>query len=721
MNWPIESVEITDVKSVSRVIALAPVQVIGGPVGSGKTTILNAVELALSGQVTDPHAPDKPVRRNQDIFRLARQGADAMSVGLRLRDLAVSRSWTRSDTPKGPSISAKLAFTGQSAGAAKATQAEAELAQKLRPSRLGLNIRLLPSMTDGERRKIMLDMLASRIGRDGRPLDEWLYEVASASRKLRPEDGIALERRLSEAIRGTRADDPVLDRLRTVESAAKEQAKKDRELLEGTERALAELGPTGGEIDTSRISVLKDGTAALLKATRETAGEIGAAESALKRREERGEIVAKLREIEATVECRGPRKVPVMAGWAGCPGDETCPQCHGNLLPDPGYIERLVAEMNRVITERTARLGEARKIEQGRRANAASTRARLEQKEQEIAEWKAKIDAAGKATGGRCVISDAITCPLDSGSIIAVLNRLLDEWEGEAAALRRDLEESEKAVSDAAAATSAAVEELHEAERERDHFKEYGRAAMTANDARRDRIEWERKITEEQVPDLDALRAKLRGDSDRRDTLANELEDLQAAQTRANAHSGLNLEREKRAQALRCAEAIAGAAGIRGLQGEILKESVAPLAEGVNEVLRAFDPGRTFEIELVDPRGNEACILGFRDTASGTSRTFEAASGGEQAILCLAIAVAMMRLEAVNLRVLLIDNIEALDDLEPMASGLTPRRALLQAVLAAVRAGWIDSAILAGAIDVAPLADAAGTGEKEIGWTDLRT
>ena len=109
----ITRIETNGLKCLSGQRETPPVLVLTGPIGSGKTSILNAVQLALTGEIANPLAPDKPTKRNLDIFRLARQGIDGMDTKLSFdNDATLGREWIRKDTKDGPSVSSHLRFGG---------------------------------------------------------------------------------------------------------------------------------------------------------------------------------------------------------------------------------------------------------------------------------------------------------------------------------------------------------------------------------------------------------------------------------------------------------------------------------------------------------------------------------------------------------------------------------------------------------------------------------
>lgn len=106
---------------------------------------------------------------------------------------------------------------------------------------------------------------------------------------------------------------------------------------------------------------------------------------------------------------------------------------------------------------------------------------------------------------------------------------------------------------------------------------------------------------------------------------------------------------------------ITEAVGPKGLQGEFVKDTIAPLKESVNSKLRAMGVERIFYIQTEDEKGKEVFQFGYVDYDREERRNFDALSTGEQMILLIAFMTTIVERLNPPLKVLAIDNMEALD------------------------------------------------------------
>ena len=134
---------------------------------------------------------------------------------------------------------------------------------------------------------------------------------------------------------------------------------------------------------------------------------------------------------------------------------------------------------------------------------------------------------------------------------------------------------------------------------------------------------------------------------------------------------------------------ITEAVGPKGLQGELVKDALAPLIESINDKSSLMRIDKTFYIETEDDKGKEIFQFGWEDS-EGSRRNFDALSTGEQMLLLIAMMTTIIERLDPPLKMLIIDNAENLDteNLRRVLYGLT------------VAGKQLDNIIFLGVMDV---------------------
>ena len=136
---------------------------------------------------------------------------------------------------------------------------------------------------------------------------------------------------------------------------------------------------------------------------------------------------------------------------------------------------------------------------------------------------------------------------------------------------------------------------------------------------------------------------------------------------------------------------IAEAVGPKGLQGELVKDALSPMAGAIQEKLRHMGVDREFYFQTEDDKGKEVFQFGWRGPDGG-QRNFDALSTGEQLLLMAALMAAIIEKLDPPLKMLCIDNAENLD-----------RENVLRVINGLTAAGaGLDNIIISGVMDVAP-------------------
>ncbi|MBU3205178.1 hypothetical protein [Clostridium algidicarnis] len=100
--------------------------------------------------------------------------------------------------------------------------------------------------------------------------------------------------------------------------------------------------------------------------------------------------------------------------------------------------------------------------------------------------------------------------------------------------------------------------------------------------------------------------------------------------------------------------------GAKGLQGELMKETLEPIQVNIQSNLNAMDIENEFYFTTETAGGKEVFQFGWKDKF-GDKRNFDALSTGQQMILLIAMLTTFIEKANPNCKILAIDNIENLD------------------------------------------------------------
>ncbi|NME95321.1 hypothetical protein HF847_04850 [Clostridium cochlearium] len=131
------------------------------------------------------------------------------------------------------------------------------------------------------------------------------------------------------------------------------------------------------------------------------------------------------------------------------------------------------------------------------------------------------------------------------------------------------------------------------------------------------------------------------------------------------------------------------ALGAKGLQGELVKETLEPIQNDIQNNLNAMGVENEFYFTTETAAGKEVFQFGWKDKF-GDKRNFDALSTGQQMILLIAMLTTFIEKANPNCKILAIDNIENLDseNFEKVIAGLNKI------------SDKLDNIILSGVIDV---------------------
>lgn len=136
-------------------------------------------------------------------------------------------------------------------------------------------------------------------------------------------------------------------------------------------------------------------------------------------------------------------------------------------------------------------------------------------------------------------------------------------------------------------------------------------------------------------------------------------------------------------------KALYEALGSKGLQGELVKETLGPIQNSIQENLKTMGVKNKFYFSTKSETGKEIFQFGWFDEF-GDKRNFDALSTGQQMILLIAMLTTFIEKASPICRILAIDNIENLDsnNLKNVLDGLNKL------------SDKLDNIILSGVIDI---------------------
>ncbi|PJI10246.1 MULTISPECIES: hypothetical protein [Clostridium] len=152
--------------------------------------------------------------------------------------------------------------------------------------------------------------------------------------------------------------------------------------------------------------------------------------------------------------------------------------------------------------------------------------------------------------------------------------------------------------------------------------------------------------------------------------------------------------------------------GVKGLQGEIMKQGLEPLKNLVQENLRLLGIKNEFSFVCESEKGKEVFQFGWIDEKKNFV-DFDALSTGQQMMLLIAFLTAVIEKKSPKLKVLMIDNLNDLDNinLKNVLSGLKRLSPKLDNIIIA---GVIDEKINDDVIKVWNLDEISATENKEM-------
>ena len=683
-----------DIKGSTGEVALSGRDVFLGPNGSGKTTIQQAISLALLGYI--PGIERKP------SGALQLSSGDVLEVGLGFDSgFRFGRTYrrTRQRGKDGAPVVSDSQDVTVSPGQAEKnpTERDARVARECGRFVVALDLAEFVNATASQRRTFCSSLLPDGGEMDVDAARTYLVErlLTDALELNDPAGYEAMRGFITECLAEWREGLDAQAGLTAMRSwAAAQQSiwnKRERDAV-GAIRELSDLRARQQETDRDLGADerrLKELNAELVSATED----LTRAQEQVKAAATRAASLEKLRGEIASLEAALLRSVDE----AVAPEEARLAEIRSRIREVPVVDER-EAELDEIAHRR-----EAAVARRGAAADLlAECRADLSKSQKTMAQVKAGIST--------CVIDDRIGCPKN--------------WAGVEQGLAPMVAEAEQDVEHATSALKAIDDEIAECEEARKRVMAEVRNARTAakaiETANQKAVEEEaalRTASEEaqkaraaKEQRLAHLREQLRSAEEApvdpilpTDLLQKRVDGLGANITTVEEQIAVKRKQRDTLVAMQaamgdatsaeskaaCVRSLVDAVGPNGLQGEVLKRGIGAIAADVTEVLRLMNVDREAVFVCESARGAEVFDFGW--FGPDGPRIFSALSTGERALYSTALVAAFLKRANPPFRCICLDNVENLDPANFAR--------LLDGLDALIEAGRIDNVILSGVID----------------------
>ncbi len=658
------NITLENMRGQTRELALAGLDLLIAANGRGKSTTLDAVELALAGRIY------RLGLKTEFLLPLFRDGT--MAVGLTgvnggVEPVRVARGFRR----KSNGALEQSLEVSPAGGARKIADMEVEVRRHFGACTVALDLNELLSLTANEQKKLLFGFAdLGAIGMDRAGLFARICRrVVTDDVQVKADRLEAAEKWLQQLTGWWGATSDVDEGLGRLAKSSEEALRTWKKNLSDAEASMREMSDQAAQQTPAREAPAVEDELRCARAEATQLEREDAADS-----ERRRAILDRQRRI---AECR------TEIGRLSTPGaNEEASKAAADL-------ELRRAELSQIAPVTQETLEDARVAAEKARSGLKTATDTIARIDRDIAKIERRAEAVER--------HECPTCTCDVELVRADILQERKPLQEECAEIGKGLDRLRREELDA----TRRVEDLRQRQKKRAEIEGAIGVAQQLVDGwrataqrRADALALARrtllKLQEEDaaapaVADSEALGARLRSAQARVARLEAEQKAAQAARER----HGVRLEAAKRkAQAelnVQTLTAVKAAVGPAGVQGEVVAALAGPLTTAANALLDLVGEFR-LGVRLEDERGNPGFVLGW-DRADGFV-TWENLSGGQRAIFGVALAAAMLELQRPPLRLLKVDGLEALDNRNKLR--------LLGALGKLYEAGRIDNAIVAG-------------------------
>ena len=682
------------IKGQNTVQELTGKDIIIGSNGIGKTTRLQALGIALLGYV-----PGKG-KKSEDTFKLS--NSDSMAVGLNTDDFSFTREFKKKvtknkDGSTKESISQSLNVS-PSKGESKITEKEARILAELGNLPVMLDFNEFLSLSDGKRREFIYNLA-------GFNSEEWTKDkvrvyledrLLTAELEINNQEQYELMKAiLEESLKEYPEKYDITAGLQSMIDWTKVKLSYWNDEKKRAQAAVQKIGELKNKLnDTDRN--LKANKEELEKLQQELVKVEKQISEDTQKKKNIDNRLAKIEELKKSMK------------------DEDLKECSINAIETENKIKELKAKIKQVDNSE-----KIKQIEKERVALINQKDPILKDKNEvqiKGVELKAQIETTqktlDKVKGVKrcCVLDSKIACNKDFSKFIEYTEGQIKTWEIQKQILLdtyNELKEKEieldKKYENLETTLLALNREELEANRNNNSINaEINRLENLLNQAKSFgtlKVEKIARLKEElsklqnepvdPIAPLDILEKQVDSIRTNIGSLKTKIEEQEKAKTTLSNLKSSMIDSKTAEYNYINFKSLDEALGAKGLQGELVKETLEPIQNGIQANLSAMAIENEFYFTTETAAGKEVFQFGWKDKF-GDKRNFDALSTGQQMILLIAMLTTFIEKANPNCRILAIDNIENLDstNFKKVIEGLNKI------------SDKLDNIILSGVIDV---------------------
>ncbi|TMV49391.1 hypothetical protein FE783_12825 [Paenibacillus mesophilus] len=662
----IKSISFTNVKGQTGTQEFGKKTLIIGPNGSGKTTRVQTLGIAIEG-----YAPGNG-KTAQDTFKLAT--GDAMVVGLKTDAFQFTRTFTKNESRDKTGkvkveINQSLAVS-PGRGEKKDTDKKARILSEIGSFPVALDFNEFLSLSDAKRRDFFYSL--SPITTDGwskAKIEEWLREsmLLEEVRENNPEQYQATQDIIEEALQEYPDGFGVSEGLQamldwaTAQRTIWDSKKKD---AQGAVRQIADMKNEMDETDRN-ISDSKNELDSLqqqlIRVEKLISGSTAKKEIVGKRVQRIGELRGNIAQLKAQ---------PVVTDTAGLEKERA--DLEQQVLEELD-VQVLMAPLKDKISAARSQRAVLDEKHQGLRHQVVSISSTVKT----LAE---SLDTVGEL-GGRCIIHHMISCNKDFTGLDEFVSKKKTEADKAIATLQEELKQVQTEIA-------TLDEQVKSAELERENILSKAQEVSKKNSEIRKRVgdidkevadrrtaaqrrENELKLLEDElnrlvnepadkIEDVQMLQIQSAGVQAQIDELKQKIQEKEKAKQTILLMQQSMLDNRKAEYKAIAFKSLLEQLGPKGIQGELVKEIIGPLKSDIQQNLQFMGIMNEPFFQTESDTGKEVFQFGWINDR-GHQVNFDVLSRGQQALYFAAMMMTIIDRAQPKLKLLVIDNINDCD------------------------------------------------------------
>lgn len=656
--------------------------IICGPNGSGKTTRLQALGIAMLGYV--PGAGKLPA----DTYKLCSGGN--MTAGLKLDDFIFSRTFEKTvkeDKKTGEpvvKISQDISLS-PGRGEANLTQKEARVMAEVGNFPVMLNFGEFVEMTDTKRREFFYNLSPVRVvGWDLTKITQYLSGklLTDELKENNPDKYNTTQTAINDTVGSYPKGFDVQAGLQAMIDFSKKKLtywKEQRAQADGAAKKLSELKNQLSETDRN-IAANKSEQEEVQKKLTDITAQIAADQQKIlankKRQDSINELTEAIKNLNASENLwvLSDQKTSLLAAKDKLAGDGK------DYKKEREELKKQIDESNKLITEKQNSLDELLSDPVEKQAS------------NQLAVYKSTLKTISeiKPEDPRCIISHAIGCNKDFTTYktttegkMTELEAIIKSNEDQRAELNKSITElnqkKNKAQNDINQSHVDEKQEILRVQKVNEEIVTLENNIKTAESFdtnKADRIKEKQdtldKLNETPiapVADINAATILQTSYSNRIATLKSTISVQEAAKTTISNQQKSMIDNKSAGYFADAFKFISDALGAKGIQGEIVKSILDPIRIDIQDKFNQLGIPHSFYFTMESDTGKEVFQFGWAETVEDRFdgpkqlyKNFDALSTGEQLLLMCALMITIIERSNPKLKVLEIDNLNDLDE-----------------------------------------------------------